>query len=69
VCRFEMRSVAEVDCGSPNKIENGTVYVRSTRFNSTAKYKCINGFKLVGTEELLCDAEGHWSPDSPICYG
>uniref|UniRef100_A0A914W7C1 Uncharacterized protein n=1 Tax=Plectus sambesii TaxID=2011161 RepID=A0A914W7C1_9BILA len=64
----EVPVCAEVDCGAPTKIDNGTVYVRSTRFNATAKYKCVNGFKLVGTEQLVCDADGHWSPDTPICY-
>jgi hypothetical protein len=62
-------SVLEIHCPAPEKIANGTVYARSIRFNATAKYKCANGFRLVGSEQTRCDETGAWKPDAPVCYG
>ncbi|XP_036375899.1 E-selectin-like [Megalops cyprinoides] len=39
----------------------------SFRFNSSCTFSCTQGFSLVGTPLLQCQATGHWSADPPLC--
>ena len=60
---------ADIDCGNLENPGNGTVQLKATIFNSLVKYRCNEGFKLVGASERRCSKFGSWSPDAPLCYG
>ncbi|XP_069378251.1 P-selectin-like isoform X2 [Paralichthys olivaceus] len=39
----------------------------SNRFNSSCRFHCELGFRLVGVPQLLCQTSGHWSHVVPQC--
>ncbi|XP_031550168.1 sushi, von Willebrand factor type A, EGF and pentraxin domain-containing protein 1-like, partial [Actinia tenebrosa] len=52
----------QVPCKNPGKIKNG----KSKNTNFTAKYKCDQGYSLVGSSFINC-VEGKWKPSPPRC--
>ena len=63
-----MNSYIAVDCGNPDPSDpNGSLDVSSTTLGSEATYSCNPGFTLVGTEVAVCQADGQWSSQAPVC--
>ncbi len=58
---------AAVDCGKLDDPDYGEVDFSSTKFKSKATYSCDDGFFLVGDETRVCQANGKWSGEAPIC--
>ncbi|CAG0889424.1 unnamed protein product [Darwinula stevensoni] len=58
-----------VDCGAPERIENGgfTLPQNATYYSATALYFCNENFRLVGKETRKCEGNGTWSDDLPSC--
>ncbi|XP_003387839.1 PREDICTED: sushi, von Willebrand factor type A, EGF and pentraxin domain-containing protein 1-like isoform X2 [Amphimedon queenslandica] len=56
-----------VDCGHLSSPSDGQVSVTTTKLGGIAKYRCNDGFKLVGTTVRRCLANGQWSKDAPTC--
>lgn len=56
-----------VDCGKLNPPQYGQVDFQSTSFQSRAIYSCFNGFQLIGERTRICQADGQWSGEAPIC--
>jgi CUB/sushi domain-containing protein len=54
-------------CERPGSLENGIVLITSTHVNSIVKYKCRDGFKLVGSSYQVCRANGRWTGTFPKC--
>ncbi|XP_065290015.1 sushi, von Willebrand factor type A, EGF and pentraxin domain-containing protein 1-like [Dermacentor albipictus] len=53
-----------VDCGPPPPLEHGqAVESESTKFQSVAKYSCRAGFRLLGSGQRTCTANGTWNGD------
>ena len=52
-------------------INNGTMFrnpkTGSYKFGSSVRFKCDDGFTLIGTPETLCDPDGYWIDPFPIC--
>ena len=47
---------------------NGRVNVKKQTLDSTATYKCKEGFVLTGGDRVQkCLAEGSWSGKAPLC--
>ncbi|KAM7011988.1 P-selectin [Tautogolabrus adspersus] len=38
-----------------------------SRFNSSCRFQCELGFRLVGVSRLLCQASGQWNHPVPLC--
>ncbi|KAK5972897.1 hypothetical protein GCK32_009030, partial [Trichostrongylus colubriformis] len=57
-----------VDCEAPPNIPNGQVFVSSTTFESQANYTCMDGYRLIGHDKLICTVKGIWEPAAPMCY-
>ena len=56
------------DCGPLTSPLYGTVNTGSgTTFGEVAKYFCNIGYNLIGDSERLCDADGLWDRNPPIC--
>lgn len=60
-----------MDCGAPEKLENGKVTLASnaTYYGALALYSCDNNFELDGVSRRLCLENGTWSSDTPACKG
>ncbi|GLD50241.1 E-selectin-like protein [Lates japonicus] len=39
----------------------------SNRFNSSCRFHCELGFRLVGALQLFCQTNGHWNHPVPLC--
>ncbi|RUS82417.1 hypothetical protein EGW08_009805, partial [Elysia chlorotica] len=53
-----------VECSPPVPILNGNVTVIN---NLTIKHECENGYRLIGKQVQVCDLDGSWVPDIPLC--
>ena len=65
-------SHAVVDCGSLNSPPNGRVRFEptmTTTFNSRAIYSCDPGYSRSGSSLRICEDNGEWSGNAPICLG
>ena len=62
---IEFISVA--DCGFLMNPENGFVTINGRTFGSIATYQCDEGFILVGDMQRMCQINGEWSGNEPIC--
>ena len=59
--------IAAVDCGDLDDPDNGRVDLSGTTFGSKAVYSCDRGYFLVGDSKRVCQANGEWSGDAPVC--
>ena len=58
-----------VDCGNLEDPNNGQVSLNATTFGSSAIYTCESGFNLNGNMQRMCQANGDWSGNEPVCEG
>ena len=59
-----------VDCGNLNHPTNGHVDTSSgTTYASVAEYSCDVGYSLNGPRYRMCEADGHWAHQPPVCRG
>lgn len=57
-----------VNCGDPGVFSNGTIRSgNSFTYNSTIVFQCANGFSTFGSTEIICNSNGQWSDNVPIC--
>ncbi|XP_068694975.1 sushi, von Willebrand factor type A, EGF and pentraxin domain-containing protein 1-like isoform X1 [Montipora foliosa] len=56
-----------VDCGIPQKPENGRIVGNETTFRSSITYECDEGYELQGTKERMCTSDKKWSGRDVIC--
>ncbi len=61
------KSLLGVDCGRLRDPRYGDVDFSTTTFESKATYSCNKGFILVGVKTRVCQANGKWSGDMPVC--
>jgi CUB/sushi domain-containing protein len=54
-------------CPVPVDPVNGTVVWIDRSVNSFATYTCTSGFELTGCEVRICQSDGVWSKEAPIC--
>ncbi|XP_048248139.1 uncharacterized protein LOC124151774 isoform X1 [Haliotis rufescens] len=56
----------EIDCGSPGVPANAVlVTLDKTTFGGEAIYQCLEGYNLIGQNQVTCSEQG-WSP-LPVC--
>ena len=59
-----------VDCGALSEPANGAVDLSDgTLVGAVAIYTCDPSFRLIGVESSLCQENGSWSGEAPICEG
>ncbi|KAI1888389.1 hypothetical protein AGOR_G00184640 [Albula goreensis] len=56
-----------VACGEPSAVENANVTFTGRTYMSTASYTCVEGYRLQGRAEVLCEASGRWSDPALLC--
>ena len=59
-----------VDCGTLSEPANGGIDLSNgTLAGAVAIYTCDPSFRLIGVEFRLCQENGSWSGEAPICEG
>ena len=59
-----------VNCGAPPALPNGQNHGSDYSYNATVTYSCnAANFKLSGSQERTCQADGQWSGVQPACLG
>ena len=58
-----------IGCQTLRNPLNGKITISSTTTNSTAKYECNRGFRLLGDSTLVCQSNGHWKGVVAVCEG
>ena len=56
-----------VRCGGLSNPSNGQVSITNNTPGGTATYTCNSGYNLVGREIRICQNDGEWSGEAPIC--
>ncbi|XP_065068743.1 sushi, von Willebrand factor type A, EGF and pentraxin domain-containing protein 1-like isoform X2 [Rhopilema esculentum] len=55
-------------CVDPRPINGGRLVSGGFLFPSSVKYECLEGYTMVGPDELKCQADGTWNRE-PNCIG
>ncbi|XP_052833673.1 sushi, von Willebrand factor type A, EGF and pentraxin domain-containing protein 1 [Octopus bimaculoides] len=58
---------SRVSCKRVASIANGFIVGKNYSYNSSIKYECSFGYRLVGNAERLCLANKQWSGTDPKC--
>ena len=63
-----------VDCGPLDPPLNGFIFINSTTIGSEAIYTCGPGFAIVPLSESgevtrVCESNGNWTGEEPLCIG
>ncbi|KAG8222315.1 hypothetical protein J437_LFUL001857 [Ladona fulva] len=60
-----------IECGFPADIPNGkyTLINGTVSYLSKVVYNCLDGYKLVGRAQLICDVDERWNGPPPRCQG
>lgn len=58
---------AAVLCSGLRSPTHGRVRARRVSFGSTASYSCFAGYGLVGNSTRVCQSDGQWSGEMPLC--
>jgi Sushi repeat (SCR repeat) len=55
------------ECPELTHPAQGTVVMSGRTFGNRASYTCNHGFHVVGLQNRVCQAYGHWSGSEPAC--
>ena len=64
-------SCVEIDCGAPYAVEHSKVFLvneGSTKFGASVEYTCDPGYTREGPFKRVCELNGYWSGQDPVCY-
>ncbi|XP_076046526.1 sushi, von Willebrand factor type A, EGF and pentraxin domain-containing protein 1-like [Oratosquilla oratoria] len=56
-----------VTCPIPIQIRNGRVIGEDYTYNSVLRYKCNEGYELIGENSRICQENKEWSEEEPFC--
>lgn len=56
-----------VSCGNPGRPRFGSSLFESVRAGALVVHSCIPGYKLIGARLRLCQSNGRWTPQLPLC--
>ena len=56
-----------VNCGDPGTFYNGSNFGNDFTYNSTIMFQCAEGYSMSGSTEIICNSNGQWSDNFPIC--
>ena len=59
-----------MNCQGENAVRNGDlIYSAGTTYTSVAEITCHEGYELIGSSVRVCQDNGEWAGDPPICRG
>jgi len=56
-----------VKCEMLKTPANGRMQLTKLSYKGMARFKCIEGFRLEGSDTLICEGNGKWSANPPTC--
>ncbi|XP_028973250.2 sushi, von Willebrand factor type A, EGF and pentraxin domain-containing protein 1 isoform X3 [Esox lucius] len=56
-----------VTCREPPHVDSADFTLKGNTYLSTVIYICAEGYRLQGSEEVVCEATGEWSSPAPLC--
>lgn len=56
-------------CGPPPVVENAVSLPSGESYQTNVTYICNAGMNLIGSQNLMCQADGTWSSPAPTCEG
>ena len=56
-----------IRCGGLSSPSNGQVFISEDTVGGIATYRCNSGYDLFGSETRICQNDGSWSGDAPVC--
>ncbi|GBN09560.1 Sushi, von Willebrand factor type A, EGF and pentraxin domain-containing protein 1, partial [Araneus ventricosus] len=56
-----------IRCPDPLKVSHAYLIYSDNRYGSGVEYYCDEGYKLIGSVQRLCTAEGQWEGPEPQC--
>ncbi|XP_043278473.1 sushi, von Willebrand factor type A, EGF and pentraxin domain-containing protein 1-like [Venturia canescens] len=59
----------KIKCGHPGYFPRGRITGKSFMYGDEINYNCQEGYELRGNPHRVCNANGHWSGNQPICIG
>lgn len=62
-------SILGRSCGFPGYLPGGTFSGRSFLYTDTIRYVCHFDAQILGNSTRVCQADGEWSGEPPICKG
>ncbi|GFY71638.1 locomotion-related protein Hikaru genki [Trichonephila inaurata madagascariensis] len=63
-------ALTDIQCPAINSLDrNRVMAVEGNKMHSQARFACMEGFNLIGPEEITCTASGSWSETPPYCEG
>ncbi|KAM4046128.1 zona pellucida sperm-binding protein 3 receptor-like isoform 1-T2 [Anomaloglossus baeobatrachus] len=65
--KFSEAFCLKLDCHIPDFLQNGKVEFLDTVIGSSASYKCVQGYKLFGSDTRYCLADEKWNGTVPTC--
>ncbi|KAM3869184.1 complement factor B-like [Diretmus argenteus] len=67
--RSSRQTCRMVECPDPNVLEYGNVFPLQEKYyvNNETSYECYSGYTLRGSSTRVCQSNGKWSGDTPIC--
>ena len=65
-----MNNSAAISCDQLDDIDNGDVdQANPALVGSVAVYTCSRGFRLVGASRRVCQRDGSYTEEEPVCVG
>ncbi|XP_048039857.1 sushi, von Willebrand factor type A, EGF and pentraxin domain-containing protein 1 isoform X2 [Megalobrama amblycephala] len=61
------QAVCAVSCGPPPVVPHAVTLSSGQTYQSIVSYMCHPGMRLVGSQNLTCQADGTWSLPTPAC--
>nr|XP_057922474.1 sushi, von Willebrand factor type A, EGF and pentraxin domain-containing protein 1 isoform X2 [Doryrhamphus excisus] len=56
-----------ISCGDPGPLANGTAHGTAFVYPEVLRYKCNPGFVIKGSDHIVCQADGKWNGQKPLC--
>lgn len=61
--------IEEINCGFPGYFPRGRIHGRSYLYGDEIHYSCADGYELRGNPHRICNSDGKWFGQPPICIG
>ncbi|XP_015785992.1 sushi, von Willebrand factor type A, EGF and pentraxin domain-containing protein 1-like isoform X2 [Tetranychus urticae] len=57
----------DLNCDEMTTVKNGEFKVSGNHFGARVSYTCLDGFYMSGPRERVCQGDGSWSDQPPVC--
>ncbi|RLU26420.1 hypothetical protein DMN91_000214 [Ooceraea biroi] len=59
----------KINCGFPGYFPRGRIHGTSYLYGDEIQYSCADGYELRGNPHRICNSDGKWFGQPPICIG